>query len=300
MGQSVLVLSTTLLLVIIKLFQTVNYRYKTPGTKSNRLRPQDVAVVTGGARGLGLEMVKQLVAHNLKVIVLDQQEPESEFGEFVKCDVGDKDQYTKALTSIVHSCNVRGDHISVFINNAGVRHSKSILKMEDKEIMNIYNVNVLSFIWGVRIVLKNHQQGKPLAIVTISSVLGMVAPRNLSIYSSTKAALSQAHEGLLEELVDHPDIRPLLVLPGQLLSGMFDDILPSRLFFAPIVDHIKLAKTIITKVDKGEVGTVCVPLYGNLLPIVKCLPYCLVRVCRWFAELDTKVKDEPDEIVSDN
>lgn len=294
----------TVILVLVKVFDGINYSFKVPPTSFQWRQglltkiPKTVAVVTGGSKGLGIEMVKQLKdtykVH--KVFVLDKVQPQYDGLDYVECNIGDKREYEQRLKQVINICSVNGFHIGVFINNVGIRHSKSLLRMDDEEIMDLYNVNVLSYIWGARIILDNHLNndnncGNPLSIVTISSVLGMLAPRNLTIYSSTKAALSQLHEGLLQELIDYPNIRPLLVLPGQLLSGMFDDITPSREFFAPIIDHVKLAKLIIHKVNKGEVGTLCKPLYGNFLPLVKILPYSIIRLCRWFSEIDRKVKD---------
>lgn len=261
------------------------------------LKSKDVAVMIGCSRGLGAEMVK-LLKHEYnveRVIVIDINEPQAPNTEFHKCDVGDEQAYNRVLTEIINSCNEKRQKIRLFVHNAGIRHSSSLLLIEPQQVKRLYNVNVFLYIWGVRKVLQNHisqHSDAPLSVVAVSSVLSILAPKNLSVYSSTKASLSQLHEGLAQELKGFPNIRPLLVLPGQLLVGMFDDISPSRTFFAPIVNHIDLAKEIINKVNRGECGVICKPLYGNLLPLVKCLPYSLIKLCRWFSQMDEKVTDK--------
>lgn len=285
------------LVFLTEIFNVIDQSFRVPKIISPLLS-QDVAIITGGSRGLGEEMVRQLsVKYKLKhVYMIDINDPifESSNVTFFKCDVGNKEAYANVLLLIIKSCDSLDYKVSLFINNAGIRHSKSLLNLDDETIMNLYNVNLFSFIWGIKFLLKHHLETNPggkFSIVTISSVLGHLAPRNLTIYSSTKAALTQVHEGLQEELLDYPNIRMLLVLPGQLLCGMFDDVQPSRLFFAPIVSHLKLANEILESVNKGECGVLNRPLYATLLPIVNCLPYSIVRLCRRFSEMDEKVKD---------
>ncbi|EGV61606.1 NAD(P)-binding protein [Yamadazyma tenuis ATCC 10573] len=242
------------------------------------LSKDDVAVVVGGARGLGIEMVKQLTNKYKvkKVIIIDMNKPEVRHQDitFIPCNVGDKKKYAEVLQNVIDECEASGDKIRVFVTNAGIRHSKSVLQLSMEEIDEIYDVNVFSYIQGIRALLKHHMKHPQdsLSIVTVSSVLGILAPRNLTIYSSTKAALSQIHEGLAQELVDFPSIRMLLVLPGQLSRGMFDD-------------------DIMDRVNNGQCGVLSEPIYGKLLPVVKCLPYSIIQLCRRFSQMDQKVRD---------
>lgn len=242
-------------------------------------------------------MACQLVARGLKVYVLDKAPPEFDQVTYITCDVGNKTEYESRLKAILTECDTNRQPVSVFINNVGIRHHQPLLNMKDHEILDHYNINVLSYIWGVRLVLAHHMTcpTNPLSLVTVSSVLGTLAPKNLTIYSSTKAALSQIHDGLLQELMDFPSIRPLLVVPGQLLRGMFDDIKPSRVFFAPIVDCRILAEEIVERIEVGEVGVLCRPMYGRFLYVVKSLPFVGVRVCRWYSEMDRKVHPQPSQ-----
>lgn len=265
----------------------------------SHLLESDVAVITGGSHGMGWEMVKKLLLCGVKrVYVLDIVSPEV-FPEismdnlvYIPCDVGDSSQLTAVIGDIIHQCNDADDAITVYIHNAGKRHSQSVLSLSFSQISDIFLVNVFAHINALKLIVQNHIEVHPhrkLSIVTVSSVLGIVAPRNLTIYSASKAALTQIHDGLVQELSEYPSIGLLLVLPGQLSRGMFDDIKVSRQFFAPVVDYSQLAVLIIEKINRGEYGVVCKPLYGNFLPIMKVLPHWLAQWLRKFSQMDDKV-----------
>lgn len=280
---------------IVRVFCKIDGAFKT--NSKFPLSNNDIALVTGGAKGLGKEMVYQLLNTYClkKVYVLDIINPEIDHPnlEYYQCDVGIKEDIELCVKGIIKQCNDNYEHVSVYINNAGIRHGNSIININPEDITRLYNVNTFSYIWAVRLLLKNYLLGykhQRISIVTISSVLGTLAPRNLSIYSSTKAALSQLHEGLAIDNQHNDNVCCLLVIPGQLDLGMFNDVIPGKQFLAPIVDHKRLAETIIHKINIGETGVLFLPLYTRFLPIVKVLPFSLIRFCRWFSEMDQKVK----------
>lgn len=284
-------------------FLALSYLHKSSTASISHLLESDVAVITGGSRGMGWEMVKKLLVCGVKrVYVLDIVSPDvfpEVFPEvsmenmvYIPCDVGDSSQLTAVVDDIIQQCNDIGDVITVYIHNAGKRHSQSVLSLSCSQISDIFLVNVFAHINALKLIVQNHIEVNPdrkLSIVTVSSVLGIVAPRNLTIYSASKAALTQIHDGLVQELSEYPSIRLLLVLPGQLSRGMFDDIKVSRQFFAPVVDYRQLAVLIVEKINRGECGVVCKPLYGKFLPIMKVLPSWLSQRFRKFSQMDDKV-----------
>lgn len=282
--------------------------YKLPSTSRwSKINVNDIALITGGSRGLGLEIVKELIlTKNIgKVIILDLVEPEFQFTatyekrlEFIKCDVGNEKTVLTTMYRIINTLNNEGKYISICINNAGIRHNESLLHLPQDRILKIFNVNTMSHIWILRAILNNHilnvhmkKENNRLFIVSVSSILGTLAPKNLSIYSASKAAIIQIHEALTQEVSYLPLIRLLLVATGQLTTTMFHDVTPPRQFFAPIVNHYDLAKSIVNKIEKGEKGVLCNPLYANFLPLVKCMPIFVQDFCRWISGMDNQIKD---------
>lgn len=281
-----------------------------------------VALVTGGSMGLGLEVVRELLRQGiLEVVVLDVVDYpfEDPRVKFKKCDVGDEIVLKKTLESIIEMLESTDKYISVLVNNAGIRHHESLLDLADSKIHDLFNINTLSHIWILKAIvnnnllrlkrqeevngekdlsndsndspkdLTNNSHIKPLFIVSVTSVLGALAPKNLSVYSATKAAITLIHEALSYELTQYSHIRMLLVSPGQLTSGMFEDVTPSNPFFAPLVKHAELAQKIVSRIIPGHSGVMCEPLYANFIPAVRVLPMMFQNLCRWFSGMDKKI-----------
>lgn len=265
---------------------------------------KDIALITGGSSGLGQEITDTLLKkyHVSKILLIDIRPPPIALRipqiDYYQCDIGNEIQLKKVLSEIIKRLNEERKHVSICINNAAMRHSSSLLNLTDEEIHRLLNVNTMSQIWILRLLLDNHithtvshSPSAKLFIVTVSSILGCIGPKNLSVYSATKAAISQIHESLTYELAHIPAIRLLLVNTGQLTTNLFQDVKASKLFFAPIVDHKVLANKIVEKINIGEKGVLCAPLYANFLPMIKVFPVFLQDLCRKFAGIDEKVID---------
>lgn len=270
--------------------------YRLTNAKTPLLDQETVAVVTGGLSGLGLELVKALVFQYKvrKVFLIDNQTPQFDFGpsvDYVKCDLASEADVRRAFQYIA-GLDTR---VLLIINNAGVRRAGALVNVTDEDVKIAFAVNTLGPIFLLRRLLSQHllhYKNEHLSIVTVSSALASFGPRNLLLYLASKAAMYQAHECLVEELRDHPEIRMLLVVPGQLTTAMFRDVKPSRLFLAPLVNHTALAAKLLTRVSAGEVGTMCEPLYANFLHVMKVMPMVLQRLARQFTQMDEKVGAE--------
>lgn len=173
------------------------------------------------------------------------------------------------------------------INNAAVCHGKSILDLSTDEIDESFRVNVLGAFYAVKQFLPGMIKAGRGSIITISSTLAHIGPKNLSDYSASKAALRQMHSSLTAELVPHKDyIKTLLVTPGQINTPMFAGVKTPNWFLAPVLEPVDVAKEIIAAIDSGDGGEICMPLYGNWIPALYLLPVGLQRVVRWASGVD--------------
>ncbi|GEQ66786.1 hypothetical protein JCM33374_g449 [Metschnikowia sp. JCM 33374] len=271
---------------------------KLPSVPLPPLGVNDVALVTGGSCGLGLEMVKSLVSEYKlqRVYILDIVEPKADLGtavHFIKCDLSSAKDVEGALTKVYSDCNALGRPLSVVVNNAGMRLSGSLLTMKPEAIHKVFDVNTFAPVSILQRVISHHIQNhsaRRLSVVTISSVLGAFGARHLSAYSASKAAATQFHEVLSVEMADFPSVRMLLVTPGQLTTEMFKDLDHTRVFIAPLVDHVAFARSILKKVNIGEVGIMCEPFYSNFGYFMKVLPWKLQQTVRKFTQMDEKIK----------
>lgn len=123
-------------------------------------------------------------------------------------------------------------------------------------------------------------------IVTISSVIGITGAARLTDYSAAKAGVTALHNSLTAELAQYPDIKTVLVTPGQLSTPMFAGVQTPSGFLAPVVEPVEVAKEIIRVVDGGGSEVVAMPLYARWVGWVNVVPVGVQRVLRWASGVD--------------
>jgi len=175
-----------------------------------------VAIITGGARGMGAATVRLFVAEGAKVLIADVLEAEGaalakELGAnalFLRHDVTDEASWQ----AVVAKAKSAFGGIDVLVNNAGVLLFKTIQTTEKNEFERVININLIGTFLGTRIVgAELIAQGKG-SIVNISSVDGMKAANGLGAYCASKwavrgftkvAAMEYGHKGVRVNSV-HP------------------------------------------------------------------------------------------------
>ncbi|KAL2891159.1 Short-chain dehydrogenase/reductase family 16C member 6 [Ceratocystis lukuohia] len=251
----------------------------------------EVIVITGGASGLGLLIAEVYGMRGATVAVLDVVELES--GEargvtYYKCDVTDRERLVEVVKEIERDLGLP----TVLINNAGIVVGKTLLDMSVTEIEKSIHVNLLAHFYTLKAFLpcltKARNGG---TVVTVSSVLGQVGSAQLTDYAACKAGLSAMHRSLEAELrITHPNMRMVLVEPGQLSTPMFMGVKTPSSFFAPIVEPVDVAKEIITAIDSGKAGHVSTPLYARWIGWFNVLPAGAQRIARYIAGVDDAMK----------
>lgn len=246
-------------------------------------------VVTGGSKGLGSEIVKELLERfpNVHVIVVDINKPKVKNPRitFYQCDLSVVEEVEQVLQRI----KTEQHSIDVLINNAGMRSKyQSMMNLEPEEIRKVFQVNVFTPIRFIQ-ELGPSEYDKQFYLVTIASALGIVAPAALSSYAATKSSAIAFHESWTFELdnMNFFNVRTLLVLPGQLNTTMFQGFAPPRQFFAPVVNSRKLAQEIVANCEIGMRGVLCAPFYSNFMHLLKSLPYAVIHLARRISKMDS-------------
>ncbi|MFT4799277.1 MAG: NAD(P)-dependent dehydrogenase (short-subunit alcohol dehydrogenase family) [Candidatus Azotimanducaceae bacterium] len=168
-----------------------------------------VAVITGGASGLGLAMARSFTAAGMKVVIADIEDKALEAAriEFqdtnadvitLKVDVTDREAMQQAADETIAAFG----KVHVLCNNAGVALSGNILEMAYKDWDWVMRVNLDGVINGMVTfgpLIKSHGEGGH--VVNTASMAGQVGMRGLSVYNTTKFAvvgMSEAMRGDLE------------------------------------------------------------------------------------------------------
>ena len=119
-------------------------------------------------------------------------------------------------------------------------------------------------------------------------MLAHLGASQLSDYTASKAALLAFHSSLSAELASSPNIKTILVTPGQLDTELFAGVCPGRVakFFGPVVEVRELAVKLVAMIDSGEGGVLAVPAYARWIGWMEVLPAGFQRVFRDWSGVD--------------
>ena len=171
-----------------------------------------VALVTGGASGIGAATVSLLRAMGSKVASLDLQ-PSVEADLSIETDVADEAQMTAAVRQVQEGLG----QLKLAVLNAGVGSFSPIRSMSVEEWDRVHRVNVRAAFIGLRECAEAMNDGG--AVVAVSSISGSTAERGLAAYSTSKAALSQLVRVAAREL--GPGITVNGVAPGATETPLY-------------------------------------------------------------------------------
>ena len=154
-----------------------------------------VILVTGGAGGLGADMVSLLCKHGAKVYILDLDEQK---GELLAQDIGSSARFLKldltceeAWQQVIQTIVSEAGRIDVLVNNAGINIRKPIEEMSLSEFNTMMLVNVGSVFLGTKYVLPVMRKQGGGAIINTSSVCGLIGHKYTpEAYTTTKGAVT--------------------------------------------------------------------------------------------------------------
>jgi NAD(P)-dependent dehydrogenase (short-subunit alcohol dehydrogenase family) len=189
-----------------------------------------VAIVTGGAKGIGLAIARRFAADGARVVVADVDEDGGsravqEIGSlgpvrFIRCDVGDHAEVENLVTSTVQAWG----GIDVLVNNAGIVHGADFLEISEADFDRVLRVNLKgAFLVGQAVARQMVEQvkagGAPGAIVNMSSVNAVFAIANQVPYSISKGGVNQLTKVMALALAPH-GIRVNAIGPGSIMTDM--------------------------------------------------------------------------------
>ena len=187
-----------------------------------------VAVVTGGASGIGLSIARALAGAGMRVAIADVEDDAleraraslaSDGGKVlsVRADVTDR----AALAAAADRIEQAFGKVHVLCNNAGVLVGGSIDEMAYTDWDWVLGVNVRGVVNGVQTFLPRilaHGEGGH--IVNTASLAGLSTARNMSVYTTSKFAVVGLSEALRADLAD-ADIGVSVLCPGVVDTNIF-------------------------------------------------------------------------------
>ena len=191
---------------------------------------QQIAIVTGGSRGIGRAIAVDLAAHGYQVVITYKSNDEAAAetlrqireaggsGEAVKFDVGNAAETEGAMNDLLG----RLDRIDVLVNNAGVTADGLFLMMPRRDWDKVIDTTLNGFYNMTKPVLRKMLRRKRGSIVSLSSVSALVGNRGQANYAAAKAGLIAASRVLASE-VARLGVRVNVVAPGPIDTEMIRD-----------------------------------------------------------------------------
>ena len=176
----------------------------------------DVAIVTGGSRGIGFTVVKKLI-ENGYVVVATYAHSIGNLGETqahaIKADVSSQRDVEKTIKSAKELGNIK-----VLVNNAGVTSDDLLLRMKDEEWEKVLEVNLTGTFRMTRAVIREMLRSGG-AIVNIASVVGLVGSIGQSNYAASKGGIIAFTKSVAKEYAKK-GLRVNAVAPGFVETDM--------------------------------------------------------------------------------
>jgi 2-keto-3-deoxy-L-fuconate dehydrogenase len=209
-----------------------------------------VALVTGGASGIGAATADLLAERGARTAVLDL-DPDAADARHLRlaCDVGDRAGVDRAVGRVAADLG----RLDVVVNNAGIGAQGDVAANDDAEWRRVLDVNVLGIVRVTRAALPHLRRSGRAAVVNTCSVVATVGVPNRALYSASKGAVLAL---TLAMAADHvrDGIRVNCVTPGTVETPWVGRLLGAAGDPAAELVALRARQPLGRLVDPGEVA----------------------------------------------
>lgn len=214
--------------------------------KDNELLKNRVALVTGGAGGIGSAICKKFAEEGSAVCLHYNKNEKNALAikegileksqrcEVFKADLADSIQIKKMFQEIKEKYS----DIDILVNNAAITLDALVVMTSEEQFDKLININLRScFLCSKKFIYNNLKAKRPGIILNVSSVAGYRGAKGMGIYALTKAAINSFTRTLAQEYADK-DIRVNAISPGpvdtNLMKGMPENLRQKLLNEVPL------------------------------------------------------------------
>ncbi len=205
-----------------------------------------VAVVTGGTRGIGLEIVRTFKENHAEVILFgSKEETVNKAIEILKNEGYEVSGYYPNLNNYEEIKNTIDDiikrygHIDILVNNAGISANKKIEETTSEDFSKIMNINVNAIFNVTKAVVPYMKKNKGGVILNTSSMVSIYGQPSGVGYPASKFAVNGLTKSLSRELAPF-NIRVNAVAPGVTKTDMIATLPEEQI--KPIIQSIPMGR----------------------------------------------------------
>lgn len=195
---------------------------------SERELEGQIALVTGGSRGIGRAIAQTLAEGGARVAIVARNgegaeraaaELPGEGHAGFACDVSDGAVVKDVVGRIADELGA----VSILVNNAGITRDNLLLRMKEDEWSAVMDVNLKGAFHTVKAVAKGMMKRREGAIINVTSVVGLMGNAGQANYAASKAGLVGFTKSVARELASR-GIRCNAVAPGYIRTDMTADL----------------------------------------------------------------------------
>jgi 2-keto-3-deoxy-L-fuconate dehydrogenase len=175
------------------------------------------AVVTGGASGIGLAIVRRFAAEGAHVEVLERDATPVENAVVTACDVADAARVDAAIEEI----HARRGRIDILVNNAGIAHVGNALTTTPEDFERVQRVNVFGPANCLRATLRHMVADGGGVVLNLASCVSVMAIADRFAYSTSKGAVLAMTYSVAKDFLEQ-GVRCNALLPGRVHTPFVD------------------------------------------------------------------------------
>ncbi|MFW6215146.1 MAG: 3-oxoacyl-[acyl-carrier-protein] reductase [Alkalispirochaetaceae bacterium] len=208
------------------------------------------ALVTGGSRGIGREIVRTFLRNGADVFYISRSPGDSleEFSSiaeeegrrivYKEGNVGDEETISRVIEEVLEESG----GLDVLVNNAGITRDGLVFRMNAEDWAEVLNINLTSAFYICKIVARHMIKRRVGSIINVTSIVGIIGNAGQTNYSAAKAGLIGFTKSLAREVAGR-NVRVNAIAPGYIETDMTERLTDEQ------------RDSLIRQIPMGRVGT---------------------------------------------
>ncbi|MEO0155728.1 MAG: 3-oxoacyl-[acyl-carrier-protein] reductase [candidate division WOR-3 bacterium] len=188
---------------------------------------EKIALVTGGASGIGAAIAKKFIETEATVIIVDVDE---DLGKATALSMGNRAHFYHLNIADEKSVNDTIDRVAndfakidILVNNAGITNDKLLIRMTKDDWDKVININLTGTFLVTKAVVKYMMKQRFGKIINIASVIGLIGNAGQSNYAASKAGIIGFTKSCAKEFASR-NITVNAIAPGFIETRMTEKL----------------------------------------------------------------------------